>query len=66
MKREMRLIKAYGANEAGIADVPNKMSGTMISRILIGDDSGCSHCFPHGYEVINSHYVNKQRKTEWK
>lgn len=72
MKRECRLIKAFGQNEAGLADVPRKISGIKISRIVIGDDTGCSWCFPHGFETYNSHYVNcqrswkKQRKTKWK
>jgi len=72
MKREFRLIKAFGQNEAGLADVPRKISGIKISRIVIGDDTGCSWCFPHGLETYNSHYVNyqrswkKHRKTRWK
>lgn len=72
MKRECRLIKAFGVNEAGLADLPKKISGTRISRILIGEESGCSHCFPHGYETINSRISKqqrswkKQRKTQWR
>lgn len=72
MKREWRLIKAFGRNEAGLADLPAKRSGIMISRVLIGEDSGCSRCFPHGYEVVNSTLNNRQRnwkryrKTRWK
>ena len=72
MKKEARLIKAYGGNEYRFADVPNKVSGVTISRILIGEESGCSWCFPHGYETINSRYGKYQRnwkvqrKTQWK
>ena len=61
MKREVRLRKAYGVNEAGLADLPLKISGTQISRVIIGEESGCSYCFPHGYETINSHLANFQR-----
>jgi hypothetical protein len=64
MKKEERLIKAYGKNEAGLADIPKKVSGTFISRIKIGDECGCSFCFPHGIETYNSHYKNEQRN--WK
>jgi hypothetical protein len=72
MKREHRLIKAYGQNEHGFADLSVKISGITISRITLGEDIGCSFCFPHGYETINSHIANrqrnwkKQRKQQWK
>jgi len=72
MKNENRLIKMFGFNEAGIADLPNKISGTRISRIIIGEESGCSFCFPHGFETINSNINNRQRcwkkhrKAQWK
>jgi hypothetical protein len=72
VKNEHRLIKAFGKNEAERADVPHKVSGVIISRIEVGDGSGCSYCFPHGHETKNSHIRNrqrnwkKQRKTKWK
>ena len=72
MQNEDRLIKMFGVNEGGLADFPNKISGITISRILIGEESGCSFCFPHGFETTNSHYKNRQRiwkkhrKTQWK
>lgn len=46
MKREYRLIKAFGLNEYGLADLPIKASGTTISRIVVGEETGCSFCFP--------------------
>jgi len=64
MKREYRLIKAYGLNEYGLADLPVKASGITISRIVVGEETGCSFCFPHSYETINSHINNRQRS--WK
>lgn len=72
MKKEVRLIKAFGKNEYGLADTPEKVSGISISRIISGEEAGCSYCFPHGYETVNSHIDNrqrswkKQRKTSWK
>jgi len=72
VKNEPRLIKAFGKDEAGVADVPNKVSGVVISRIEVGAESGCSYCFPHGHETKNSHIRNRQRnwkkkrKTKWK
>lgn len=72
MKRENRLIRAYGENEAKLADIPRKVSGITISRIVLGEEAGCSYCFPHGYETVNSHMRNrqrswkKQRKMQWK
>jgi len=72
MKREYRLVKAYGLNEYGLADLPVKVSGITISRIVLGEETGCSICFPHGYETINSHINNqqrswkKQRRQQWK
>jgi hypothetical protein len=64
MKREFRLVKAFGKNEHDFADLPPKISGIAVSRILIGDESGCSVCFPHGCETVNSHINNRQRS--WK
>jgi len=72
MKREYRLIKAYGENEYQLAELHHKISGTRVSRILLGDDAGCSFCFPHGYdtynwrELKNQRCWKKQRKKQWK
>jgi hypothetical protein len=62
---EGQLRKAYGTNEAGLADLPRMISNVRISRIM--------HCsverldswdFPHGREVPNSTLKNRQRS--WK
>jgi hypothetical protein len=73
MKNEKRLIKAFGDNEYGFADLPNKISGAIISRIIVcAMTNSCPYCFPHGIECENSHYNNRQRtwkkhrKTQWK
>ena len=71
-KCRKKLKKCFGVNEYGLEDLPKKISGTKISRILIGEYMGCSWCFPHGYEVINSKWDKvqrnwkKYRKSQWK
>lgn len=58
------LKKAFGVNELGFVDIPKKISNIKIARILFGDERGCSHCFPHGYETTNA-TVSKNRRS-WK
>jgi len=64
MKRFKRFKRAYGLNEFGMINYPKKISGTKLSRILLGDESGCSFCFPHGFETFNSSSNNRQKS--WK
>lgn len=72
MKKFKTLKKFFGINEYGLVDFPKKISNVQISRILYGDEMGCSYCFPHGYETINSKEIKfqrnwkKYRKTQWK
>lgn len=70
MKKFKRMKNAFGLNNQGLIDFPQKMSGTKISRIKIGKESGCEWCFPHGYETINCTIPERnwksQRKTQWK
>ena len=72
MRRKQRLIKAFGQNEYELPELPNKISGTRISRIQLSDDMGCSFCFPHGYDTLNwrgyktQRCWKKQRGTQWK
>ena len=72
MRKECRFIKAYGKNEYGLADMPTKVSGVFISRIKIGEEMGCSICFPHGPDTNNRFYFKwqrswkKHRKHQWK
>lgn len=56
----------YGTNEYGFSDIPVKISGTKISREVTNIEEGpiCTRCFPHGFEMKNSHYYNSQRN--WK
>ncbi|SHK93824.1 phosphate ABC transporter substrate-binding protein [Chryseobacterium polytrichastri] len=72
MKRLKTLRQSFGINEYGLIDFPNKISNVQVSRVLYGDKMGCSWCFPHGYDTINSKEVKfqrnwkKYRKTQWK
>ena len=59
-----KLEKAFGLNEFGLIDIPTKISNTQFSRLEFGNEMGCSWCFPHGYETINS-TVSKNRRS-WK
>jgi len=70
MKKIKRFEKAFGRNDFDKIDFPMKMSGIRIARIEIGEDSGCSRCFPHGFETVNPttslrSWKNK-RKQQWK
>jgi hypothetical protein len=64
--------KAFGLNEAGLIDFPAKISNVRIERIEWGNLMGCSWCFPHGWETINSTIGKQQRnwkkyrKKRWK
>jgi len=66
------LNKAFGTTEKGFADLPRKISGTQIARLLVGKKMGCAYCFPHGYETINNKWKKlqrswkKYRKTQYK
>ncbi|WP_299606326.1 phosphate ABC transporter substrate-binding protein [uncultured Aquimarina sp.] len=70
MKKFNRFKKAYGLNDYGIIDFPKKVSGIKISRIKVGEESGCSRCFPHGYETINCTIPERNwksyRKKRWR
>lgn len=72
MKKLKTLRQTFGINEYGLIDFPKKISNVKISRVLYGDEMGCSWCFPHGYETINSKEVKyqrnwkKYRRTQWK
>jgi hypothetical protein len=72
MKKIKSLRQAFGINEYGLIDFPMKISNVQVSRILYGDNLGCSWCFPHGIEAINSKEIKfqrnwkKYRKTQWK
>lgn len=73
MKNSKKMKKAFGLNELGFIDFPKKTSNVKISRIAHHEDmGGCSYCFPHGYETINSTLSKntrswkKNRKNQWK
>jgi len=64
MKEKKVFGRAYGLNEFGVVDFPNKISNVKISRLEFGDIMGCSWCFPHGFETINSTIFKNKKK--WK
>jgi len=72
MKKFKSLRQSFGINEYSLIDFPAKISNVKVSRILYGNEMGCSRCFPHGMETINSKEVKfqrnwkKYRKTQWK
>lgn len=65
MKTCAKLRKSFGVDpDTGFDLLSGKVSGTKVSRELLYRIVGCSRCFPHGYETINSTYKNSQRN--WK
>jgi hypothetical protein len=72
MEKLKILRQSFGFNEYRLIDFPKKISNVQVSRILDGDEMGCSRCFPHGYETVNSKQNKfqrnwkKYRKTQWK
>ncbi|WP_378178264.1 phosphate ABC transporter substrate-binding protein [Aquimarina sp. SS2-1] len=70
MKKFKRFKKVFELNELEMINFPKKISGIKVSRIKIGEESGCSWCFPHGYETINCTIPERnwksQRKKQWK
>ena len=72
MKKFKSLRQAFGIDKYGLIDFPEKISNIRISGILYGNEMGCSYCFPHGCETINSKEIKfqrnwkKYRKTQWK
>lgn len=49
MKKIKTMKQTFGINEYGCIDFPKKISGVQISRIVYGNELGCSRCFPHGF-----------------
>lgn len=72
MKKQRQMQKAFGINESGLIDFPDKISNVRISRIVYGNERACSWCFSHGFENNNSTISNRQRnwkcfrKTQWR
>ena len=65
MRHRKQFVKAFGLNEFGKVDFPEKISNTRISRIQNSDKmGGCSYCFPHGIDTTNSKYSKRTRN--WK
>lgn len=45
MKKQKQMQKAFGINEFGLVDFPVKISNVQVSRIVYGNERGCSRCF---------------------
>lgn len=64
--RRRKLLQSFGVDEYGFADLPRKISGTTLRRLEVGESSGCSICFPHGYENYNSTLSKNYNDCNWK
>jgi len=60
-----KLKRVFGEDEFGFAELPQKISGVQISRVLYENERGCSICFPHGFETDNS-TAHRNRQRSWK
>ncbi len=62
----------FSIDEYGFEEIPIKFSNVQLSRIQNGGEMGCSYCFPHGMDTVNSRWKNRQRSwksyrhTKWK
>ncbi len=59
-----KIKKVIGKTAEGLPDMPLKISNVKLSRIVHGEERGCSRCFPHGVETDNSK-AGKNRRS-WK
>jgi len=69
MKTNRLLYHLFGKDEHGFPDIPSKISGVQISRIINTAIGGCSWCFPHqGYCYWHKPQKNwkKKRRTQYK
>lgn len=72
MNRKKQMQKAFGVDEFGHFNFPIKIPNVRLARLMYGNKSGCSYCFSHGYETVNSTVANRQRnwkrfrKIKWK
>ncbi len=57
-RHEHRLRRCLGA------ELPVKCGNVRISRIVNGQERGCSYCFPHGFETSNATW--RKKKRSWK
>ncbi|HVT89149.1 MAG TPA: hypothetical protein VHD56_09885 [Tepidisphaeraceae bacterium] len=59
-----RVTKMIGATAEGLPDTPRKMGNVRLSRIVHGQERGCSYCFPHGIETNNG--TARKNRRSWK
>lgn len=59
------LRDAFGVDEGGRVDLPQRMGSARIARIVVtADESSCGFCFPHGFERPNA--TVKKNNRSWK
>jgi hypothetical protein len=56
--------RAMGSDDEGFPAMPTKIGNVKLSRIVLGEESGCSRCFPHGFETNNS--TESKNRRSWK
>jgi hypothetical protein len=61
IKRKRQLSYKFGLDEYKFPDLPKKISGIQISRLLVGKSMGCIFCFPHRQETRNAKWKKYQR-----
>jgi hypothetical protein len=59
-----KVKKVLARTEQGPPDTPRKMSNVRLSRIVHGEERGCSRCFPHGTETDNC--TARKNRRSWK
>ncbi len=51
MKKQKQMQKAFGVNEFGLIVFLLGSQMFQFSRIVYGNERGCSRYFPHGWET---------------
>ena len=61
--------RCFGRN---VDDWPTRFSNIRLSRLQNGEKMGCSYCFPHGIETMNTHWRKdlrcwkRYRQQQWR
>ncbi len=64
-RKRSLLARAFGTDDFGFPDLPKKMGNVAVARVAhMRDRGGCSRCFPHGFETLNSKFCKNRRS--WK
>lgn len=64
--RQFKERAVFGTDEGNFPLLPAKFSNIKLSRLVNRGKMGvCSLCFPHGFDMINSH-AEKRKDNNWK